>query len=72
MLTGTQATPMFLHLLRPVATWAGDLSILGDVAAGQRPAVTRGYFGAGAHRELSVDQVRCLSLIHISEPTRPY
>ena len=44
------------HLEKPLVRY---LNILSEVAAIRGPAVTKGYFLAGAHRELSVALIKC-------------
>ena len=40
------------------------LNTLSEVAAARRPAVTKGAFLAGAHRELSVALIKCQGSVY--------
>ena len=48
------------YLGKPLVRYLNPLS---EVAAAQGPAVTKGSFPAGAHRELSMGLIKCLCIV---------
>ena len=49
------------YLGKPLVRYRNTLS---EVAAARGPAVTKGFFLAGAHRELSVAMIKCQGSVH--------